>query len=116
MEVWKRARTFTREIYSLTAQRQYDRDWNLKDQLRSAAVSIMSNLAEGFDSVSSLEFARFLNIARRSASEVQSELYVSLDQGYLDQKNFERLYSEAEEIRRMLTGFAKYLRARKKLG
>jgi len=72
----------------------------------------MSNIAEGFDSASPLEFARFLNIARRSASEVQSELYVSFDQEYLGKKAFEDLYGEAEEIRRMMTGFVKYLRGR----
>lgn len=75
-----------------------------------AAVSIMSNIAEGFDSSSKKEFSRFLSMSRRSASEIQSQLYIALDQAYINDSEFNELYREAEEIRRMITGFIKYLK------
>jgi len=71
----------------------------------------MSNIAEGFESGFSKEFARFLNISRRSASEVQSQLYVAVDQIYINKDEFDCLYGETEEIRKMITGFIKYLRS-----
>jgi len=71
----------------------------------------MSNIAEGFDSGFSKEFSRFLNISRRSTSEVQSQLYVAVDQMYINNGEFDHLYGEAEEIRKMITGFIKYLRS-----
>ena len=75
----------------------------------------MSNIAEGFDSGSPREFARFLNMSRRSASEVQSQLYIALDQSYVKQADFDKTYKELEEIRRMITSFIKYLKGVKNL-
>ena len=73
----------------------------------------MSNIAEGFDSGSKPEFARFLSFARRSASEVQSQLYVALDQSYIGKEDFDILYKEAESIRRMITNFILYLKGKR---
>jgi four helix bundle protein len=110
IEAWKKARELTKRIYRVTSLEKFSKDWELRDQIRRAVISVMSNIAEGFDSSSKIEFARFLNISRRSASEIQSQLYVALDQGYIEKKDFDPLYKEAEEIRKMLTGFAKYLK------
>jgi len=110
IDAWKRARSFSKAIYKISSSEKFSKDWELKEQIRRAALSIMSNIAEGFDSSSKIEFARFLSISRRSASEVQSQLYVALDQDYLDQKDFDFLYKEAEDIRKMVMGFIKYLK------
>lgn len=112
IESWKKAKELTKNIYSISSRDRFAKDWTLRDQIRRASISIMSNIAEGFDSGFSGEFARFLNISRRSASEVQSQLYVALDQLYISTEEFNDLYGETEEIRKMITGFIKYLRGR----
>ena len=110
IEAWKRARGLTEKIYKLSARKGFNRDWTLKDQIRRASISIMSNIAEGFDSGFNAEFIRFLNMSRRSASEVQNHLYVALDQNYFSDDEFKLVYGETEEIRKMIIGFIKYLR------
>ena len=111
LDVWKKSRTITNSIYKLTANGKFAKDWGLKDQIQRASVSIMSNIAEGFDSSSRTEFARFLSISRRSASEVQNQLYIALDQGYLNQDEFDSLYGELEKTRKMITSLITYLRS-----
>ena len=110
LDIWKRTREVTKCIYQISSTNEFTRDWGLKDQIRRASVSIMSNIAEGFDCGSRREFARFLSISRRSASEVQSQLYIALDQSYIKQADFDKVYREIEEIRRMITSFIKYLK------
>lgn len=110
IEAWQEARVLTKEIYGLTESAKFNKDWGLSRQIQQAAVSIMNNIAEGFDSGSSAEFIRFLSYARRSASEVQCNLYVASDLGYVKGSNFNKLYDQAEKIRRMVTAFIKYLR------
>ena len=110
IEAWKKSRHLTKLIYQITSHKGFNNDWTLKDQIRRAAISIMSNIAEGFDCGFRLEFARFLSIARRSASEVQSHLYVALDQEYIDKNGFDFVYKQSEEIRKMITGFIQYLK------
>jgi len=85
-------------------------DWGLSQQIQRAAVSIMSNIAEGFDSGSKAEFIKFLGYSRRSASEVQCDLYVALDQNYIQPGDFNNYYDLSEKIRRMITAFIKYLK------
>ena len=85
IQAWQEARTLVKLIYQLTSKEKYSRDYGMRDQIRRASVSIMNNIAEGFDCESKIEFARFLGIARRSAVEVQSLLYAALDAGYIDQ-------------------------------
>ena len=100
----------TREIYDLTADADFSRDYGLRDQIRRASVSIMANIAEGFGRHSDKEFANYLNIAHGSAAEVQSHLYVALDLGYLTQTEFSRLYESLSEISKMSYTLAKRLR------
>lgn len=113
LDIWKRSRQLTKLIYKVTCIEEFSKDWALRDQIRRAAISVMSNIAEGFDAGSKPEFSRFLSISRRSLSEVQSQLYVALDQSYISSIEFNSLYNEAEEIRRMITGFIKYLKGLK---
>ena len=111
IEAWQEARQLTKAVYALTAKGPFRKDWGLSDQIQRAAVSVMNNIVEGFDSGSNLEFGRFLGYARRSASEVQCTLYVALDQDYITESEFKQLYERAEKARRMATSFATYLRA-----
>ena len=88
IRAWQEARLLVSQIYKLTGSGGFAKDFGLRDQLRRAAVSDIANIAEGFDCDSNAEFARFLGIARRSAVEVQSLLYVTLDVGYIDKNTF----------------------------
>lgn len=112
IQSWQEARQLTQAIYRLTAQPDFARDFGLKDQIQRASVSVMANIAEGFDCESNLEFARFLSIARRSAAEVQSLLYTVLDIGYLDQNTFETLYTQAGRIKGLIGGLKRSLKVK----
>jgi four helix bundle protein len=101
-----------REIYKTSADGRLGKDFGLRDQLCRAAVSTMSNVAEGFARRSDKDFAHFLDIAKGSAMEVQSLLYVALDVGYINQPKFERLYKLADETISLIVGFSSYLRKR----
>ncbi len=102
IEVWQKARELTNKIYKITAQGAFSRDFGLKDQIRDASVSMMSNIAEGFERGGTAEFKQFLSIAKGLSGEVRSELYVALDQGYLTSTVFESLSGDALQISRML--------------
>src|SRR5216684_4253257 len=91
LEVWKEARRLTQRIYQLTKNENFSKDFALRDQIRRAAVSIMSNIAEGFERSGTAEFNQFLATAKGSAGEVRAQLYVALDQGYLEHDFFDRL-------------------------
>ena len=86
IESWKAARILVSKIYKLTSRNNFTKDYGLKDQIQRAAVSIMSNIAEGFDSGSARNFINFLNYSYRSASEVESLLYVALDLSYINKE------------------------------
>jgi four helix bundle protein len=107
---WGKARILTREVYSITRNPLFKRDYALCDQIRRGSLSIMLNIAEGYDRRTDPEFRRYLSIANGSAAEVQSALYVALDQQYLSQPEFQRLYDRCAEIRRMINGLQVYLR------
>ena len=100
-----------RDIYGVTRRAGFRQDRDLRDQLRRAAVSVMANVAEWFDAGSTLEFQRFLLYALRSSSEVQSHLYVALDQAYLDDKWFALLYDRSRSVKNLIGGFRRYLRS-----
>jgi four helix bundle protein len=106
---WQKARELTRMVYEVTKKDAFARDRWLRDQIRGATGSVMANIAEGFDAGSDTEFIRFLRYARRSASEVQSHLYIALDQGYITQGHFDAIYQTASEARRLIGGFIRYL-------
>jgi four helix bundle protein len=110
IEAWRAARNLTQEIYRATAQAGFGRDYGLRDQVQRAAVSVMANIAEGFDSQSSQAFIPFLGYALRSATEVQSHLYVALDQKYISQDEFSALYEQAAKVKSIIHGFMRYLR------
>ena len=101
---WKKAREMTKEIYQFTGDGDFSRDFGLRDQIRRASVSIMSNLAEGFERGSSKEFHQYLVIAKASSAEVRSQLVVAFDVGYLDDKSFHALESKAQEVSRIIGG------------
>ena len=110
IEAWKAARELTGEIYALTRQEVFSKDFGLRDQVQRAAVSVMANISEGFDSQSNKAFIQFLGYALRSATEVQSHLYVALDQGYITQDKFDDLYQQAVKGKNLIHGFMRYLR------
>lgn len=114
IDAWKSARKLTNLVYDSTKAAAFNNDRDLKQQMRRAAVSGMANIAEGFDAGSDVEFQRFLRMAQRSITEVQSHLYVALDRCYLDQAAFDALYRQASETRRFIGGFIKYLMSAKR--
>ena len=103
------ARELTRKVYALTKKTKFSRDFGLKGQIQDAAGSSMHNIAEGFDSETNPEFVRFLRYAKRSCTEVQSELYVALDQQYITNVEFQDVYDHAGRTRAAIRGFIKYL-------
>jgi four helix bundle protein len=110
IQSWKRARSLTKEIYRATLTGSFAKDFGLKDQMRRSAVSMLSNIAEGFERGGDKEFLQFLAIAKGSAGELRAQLYVAFDQQYLAQKQFESLSQEATEISQLISGFMRYLR------
>jgi four helix bundle protein len=110
IEAWKKARELTRKIYSASNQGGFARDFGLRDQIRRATVSIMSNIPEGYDRSGTGEFIQFLAIAKGSAAEVQSQLFVAFDQEYVDQRVFDQLRALANETGLMIGGLIGYLR------
>src|SRR4030043_183148 len=102
---WQEARKLTKKIYELTNGTAFKKDMRLCGQIQEASVSIMANIAEGFDRQSKREFIRFLYYASGSASEVQSHLYVALDQEYISEDNFRETYSQARKTKSLINGF-----------
>ena len=101
---WQKARELTMAVYRVTASGAFGKDFVLRDQVRRSAVSIMSNLAEGFERGGRAEFHQFLSIAKASCAELRSQFYVALDAQYLDRPSFLRLLSQAEEVARIIGG------------
>jgi len=101
---WQKARALTREIYHVTSTGAFAKDFGLREQIRRASVSVMSNLAEGFERGGRIEFHRFLNIAKASCAELRSQLYVASDVEYLEHQTFSRLLSQAQEVARIIGG------------
>ena len=110
IEAWQLARELTRKVYRLTKKPRFARDYGLKGQIQDASGSSMHNIAEGFDSETNAEFIRFLRYAKRSCTEVQSELYVALDEEYITRAEFEDVYEQAKRTRVAIRGFINYLR------
>jgi four helix bundle protein len=101
---WQKARALTKTIYSITRQGAFAKDFSLAGQIQRASVSIMSNIAEGFERVGLKEFHKFLTMAKSSCAEVRSHLYVGLDIGYLSESAFNRLNLQAQEVARIVGG------------
>jgi four helix bundle protein len=109
IEAWQRARELTCEIYTVSNKNPFSKDFGLRDQVRKTGVSIMSNIAEGFERDGTKEFIQFLSVAKGSSGELRSQLYVALDQGYLEKERFERLLGIVLETSRMIGGLINYL-------
>jgi four helix bundle protein len=112
LDSWQKARKLTKMVYSLSSKGGWAKDFELRNQIRRAAISAMSNIAEGFERQGANEFPYFLSIAKGSAGEVRSQLYVALDQDYIDERIFEEARELAEETSRLIAGLHKYLKAR----
>lgn len=111
IEAWQKSRELTREVYAVSNTGLFAKDYGLRDQIRRATVSIMSNIAEGFERGGDRECGQFIALAKGSSAEVRAQLYVALDQGYIDQPTFDRLAELTIQINRMLAGLMKYLRS-----
>jgi four helix bundle protein len=109
IEAWKRARGLTKAVYDASKVGGFAKDFGLRDQIRRASVSTMSNIAEGFERGGDQEFIQHLAMAKGSCGETRSQLYVALDQGYVPEATFQKLAREAEEVSRMIAGFMTYL-------
>ena len=109
IEAWKKARELTKEIYRSTESGRFSRDFGLKDQIRRAAVSAMSNIAEGFERGGNREFVQFLSVTKGSLGEVRSLLWVAFDQQYLDQGAFEAVTVMASSTARRIAALITYL-------
>lgn len=113
LNCWKEARQLTRQVYEGIGQNStWQRDLRLSSQIQSAAGSVMSNIAEGFARRSNKEFVQFLFVAISSAAEVQSHLYIALDQNYLSKETFESIYEQANKTARIISGLITYLRTK----
>jgi four helix bundle protein len=111
LKVWQDARVFVKSIYDLTYLQKFNKDYGLRDQIQRAAVSIMNNIAEGYERDNNREFIKFLGYSKGSAGEVRSMLYVALDLKYITKEEFESVYINALDIIKQLANFIKYLRA-----
>ena len=109
IEVWKLSRNFIKDIYELTNNNYFEKDRDLKSQIRRASVSILSNISEGFERKNPKEFINFLNIAKGSAGEVRSQLYISFDLKYISETDFKKIFEQVVLISKSLSGFIKYL-------
>jgi four helix bundle protein len=110
LRVWKSARAIATETYQLTKKREISRDFALREQIRRSAISVMANVAEGFEREGDREFIQFLSQAKGSCGELRSHLWLLNDLGYLEPDEFERLCLQAMELSRLISALMKYLR------
>ena len=109
LDCWKLGRELSRGIYAITKATPFNKDYGLMDQIRRAAVSVMTNISEGFERGTNKDFAKFLYIARGSAGETRSLLYVALDQGYIDQKEFNEYRNLCLRCSKVIYGLIKHV-------
>ena len=110
LNVWKQARLLTQEVYRLTKTGKFSRDFGLRDQIQRAAISVMSNIAEGFERGGNQEFSQFLYVAKASCGEVRSQLYVAFDQGYVTHDETEKLRQSFKRLSGMISNLIAYMR------
>ena len=112
IEAWQEARKLVKMVYEvINNSPKFRKDFRLVNQIQDAAVSSMSNIAEGFSRKGNKEFIQFLFISKSSAAEVQSQLYVALDQEYITQNEFDKIYNQAEIVSKKDSNFIKYLQS-----
>lgn len=107
---WKLARKVTNKIFDLSDTGRFERDYALKQQIRKSSLSILSNIAEGFEREGNREFINFLSIAKGSCGEARAQMYIAFDRGYVDRKEFDKTQSDLKQISRLISGFMNYLR------
>jgi four helix bundle protein len=110
LDCWQEARVLTRSVCGYTKRPAFLKDYKLSGQITGAAISIMNNICEGFDSKSNNEFIRFLVYSRRSCSEVQNCLYIAFDQTYISDNEFQNSYDHCAKVRRIIDGLIRYLK------
>ncbi len=110
LEVWQRSRELANLIYGFSKDGTFSRDFGLRDQVRRAAVSVMSNIAEGFESSTQQTFIKYLGHAKASAGEVRAQLYIVKDQGYISAEEFQKAFEMAEICSKQLARFIQYLK------
>ena len=111
IQAWQSAKQLTNIVYELSNQTGFNRDFGLRDQIRRASVSVMSNIAEGFESRTDIQFINFLGMARASAGEVRAQLYIASDQKYITEEQLKEAYALAEKCSRQIAKFISYLEA-----
>lgn len=116
LRCWQAVRVLTKDVYGLTKGGEFARDYGLKDQVQRAAVSIGSNIAEGFERDNNAELSRFIGYAKGSAGEVISQLYTAFDVGYITQSQLQKLVAQLKEIGGMLSKFRSSVRAKEMKG
>lgn len=107
---WQKARELTKDIYQVTSIGKFEKDFSLKDQIRRSSISVVSNIAEGFERGGNKEFIHFLYIAKGSCAELRAQLYIASDLLYINDVEFNNAYSKAIEINKLLYGFISYLK------
>ena len=110
VDAWKKARELTRAVYQITSTGEFAHDFGLRDQIRRATVSVMSNIAEGFERGGDKEFLQFLSMAKGSCGEIRAQLYVALDQTYITETQFKDLIELTMQVSRLIAGLMKYLK------
>ena len=111
MDSWRLARSVTKSLYDLTRDGDFSRDFPLVNQIRRAAISVLSNIAEGFERNGDREFIQFLTIAKGSCGELRAQLYIALDQGYIPEQKFNSLTDDLTQVSKMLAGLIRYLQS-----
>ncbi|MBN8701532.1 MAG: four helix bundle protein [Bacteroidetes bacterium] len=109
LKVWQKARQLNKEIYKVSNTGAFSKDFGLRDQIRRSSISIVSNIAEGYERNGTKEFNQFLSIAKASAAELRAQLYVSFDLEYISEQEFNTLISIVLEVSKMLSGLMSYL-------
>jgi four helix bundle protein len=110
IQSWQRARELCKEIYAITSIDSFSKDYGLKDQIRRAGISVMSNIAEGFERNGNKEFKQHLSIAKASLGEIESQLYIAFDQRYISNEKFEELQNECKNLSKIIGAFIEYLK------
>ena len=113
IEAWKEARNLNKLIYQITTRDPFKRDFGLTAQIQRASISVMANIAEGFDMQTDKEFIQYLSIASSSASEIQSHLYAALDLAYIREEKFKTLYDQTTKVKKLINGFIAYLKGKR---
>src|SRR3989338_6307986 len=112
--IWKLSLKITKEIYDVTSKKEFSKDFGLRDQIRSAIVSVSSNIVEGFEKNNNNEFIRFLKMSKGSVGEVRNQLHIALEVNYIAQGEFDHIYEETETLSKQIGGFISYLETKRK--